>query len=94
MLEFGKIIKLKLKLKHIIYLFVMCFGRLIITPDAYNPYLNDNLLPNIEKTTVTGTIINTFATLTFFEEFKTHKKDFYEIYINPPEGCVIYNIKT
>lgn len=72
----------------------MCFGRLIITPDAYNPYLNDNLLPNIEKTTVTGTIINTFATLTFFEEFKTHKKDFYEIYINPPEGCVIYNIKT
>ena len=72
----------------------MCFGRLIITPDAYNPYLNENLLPKIEKATVTGTIINTFATLSFCEEFKTHKKDFYEIYINPPEGCVIYNIKT
>ena len=59
----------------------MCFGRLIITPDAYNPYLNENLLPKIEKATVTGTIINTFATLSFCEEFKTHKKDFYEIYI-------------
>lgn len=67
----------------------MVFGQLVLT--------NNNAqivkVCNLERTHVTGSIVHSFATLTLQQQFTTIKKDFYSIYINPPEGCVIYNVK-
>ncbi|KAK8838461.1 von Willebrand factor A domain-containing protein 5A [Tritrichomonas musculus] len=70
----------------------MTFGKLILTRDSYYPYQRGNNSKLI-KTAVTGTILHSFSTLSFIQEFKTLSEDYYSIYINPPEGCVIYDVK-
>lgn len=67
----------------------MSFGELVSTSDFYQ----ESQLPTLIKTEVTGSIVHTFATVTFKQQFKTINRNYYSLYINPPEGCVIYNVK-
>ncbi|KAK8895738.1 von Willebrand factor A domain-containing protein 5A [Tritrichomonas musculus] len=72
----------------------MPFGNLILSQATFSHYHSPTRKdPQLIKTLITGSILHSFASLTYCELFTTLTDDFYEIFINPPEGCVIYNIK-
>ena len=64
----------------------MVFSKLI--------YSDKGKSPRLLKSEIKGSIVGSFATLKYEQTYQTLENGFYELYINCPEGCVIYNIKV